>query len=68
MVRLWRPSTVRWPSERWWVAARPAINLLGSPTFRPDPLPTVLGCPPILEFGFKVTPNLGVALRTVLQW
>jgi hypothetical protein len=59
-------ARIGWQHDNWWITACPnlALNgiitpgLLGQGIFFP-----VFGCPPVLEAGYQLTPNLGVALR-----
>lgn len=70
--------SANWTNGPWWVTARPTVNIIPRPMIPPIPgsggapifqapffdliLP-VIGCPPVLEVGYKLSPHLGVSLR-----
>jgi hypothetical protein len=64
-------ASIRWQGDRWWITACPNIDLIWlSPAItrelqppRPDLVLPILGSPPILEVGYQLTPELGLALR-----
>lgn len=67
-------ASLRWQHDRMWLTANPNVNLIWlSPaiTFgwqppRVDLVLPLLGCPPVLEVGYQITPSLSVVLRACI--
>jgi hypothetical protein len=61
-------ASIRWQGERWWVTACPNLSLAGLASvglfgLMQDLALPLVGCPPVLEVGYQLTPALGLALR-----